>query len=395
MSSIQKRDAQTFRVMFRHLGKQRSLTFNSLAAAKKWQQLLEAVGYEEAIARLEGDKPKTSLGEFLASHIENLTGVTNGTRASYKGYISTHMGELGKIPLASLDRTHVSKWINELAAKGLSGKTIRNVHGFLSGALNEAVRQKLLAENPCTAMRMPTTSHKSTEMTFLTHDEFAELFALIDPHYRPLVLTLVGTGMRFGEATALMVGDVDLEHHQLRVRQAWKKTGDSSRELGAPKTKRSIRTIPLGSEVEAALSLVCAGKSHNEFVFTNKQGAPVNSSSFREGVWLPAVQEFAGDEVEIRPTQWNSKKRIVIKQGNGKHPRIHDLRHTFASWAIQANKPLTVIQRTLGHESITTTVDRYSHLARSDFDSLATSINDFLPKHLSIDDSYVEVEAIN
>jgi integrase len=54
----------------------------------------------------------------------------------------------------------------------------------------------------------------------------------------------------------------------------------------------------------------------------------------------------------------------------GKRPRVHDLRHTFASWAIQANIPLPVVQRQLGHEHISTTIDTYSHLARSDFDPL-------------------------
>jgi len=364
--------------MFRYEGKQRSLTFNSMAAAKKWQQLFEAVGYDEAMARLEGERPQNTLEQFLLAHIINLTGVTNGTRASYRGYIATHMGELGKIPLARLKRTHISKWINELSAKGLSGKTIRNVHGFLSGALNEAVRQKLLPENPCAAMRMPTTSHKTREMVFLSREEFADLYSRIDPHYQPLVLTLVGTGMRFGEATALMVGDVDLKHSSLRVKQAWKMTGTSTRELGAPKSKRSIRTIPLAPEVRAALEPLCA-KPHNQFVFTNHQGKPINASTFREQTWLPAVQDFAGDEVEVRATKWNSQRRVVISQGEGKHPRIHDLRHNFVSWGIQANIPLPVLQRTLGHESITTTIDRYGHLARADFDALAASIGTFLP----------------
>lgn len=56
-------------------------------------------------------------------------------------------------------------------------------------------------------------------------------------------------------------------------------------------------------------------------------------------------------------------------------PRIHDLRHTFASWAIQAGVPLPVIQRQLGHESIQTTVDTYGHLARSDFDPMIAAVS--------------------
>ena len=58
MSSIQKRDASSFRVMFRHVGKQRSLTFNSLKAAQKWKALFDAFGYDEAMAKLDPSEGK-------------------------------------------------------------------------------------------------------------------------------------------------------------------------------------------------------------------------------------------------------------------------------------------------------------------------------------------------
>ena len=87
------------------------------------------------------------------------------------------------------------------------------------------------------------------------------------------------------------------------------------------------------------------------------------------------MRRFAHDEIGRRPEVGRGSEEVTTTVVPGKRPRIHDLRHTFASWAIRANVPLPVLQRQLGHESIQTTVDRYGHLAASDFDSLAAGVS--------------------
>jgi integrase len=79
----------------------------------------------------------------------------------------------------------------------------------------------------------------------------------------------------------------------------------------------------------------------------------VSHQNFYSRVWQPTV-EAVNDEKTLAPLGLHSI---------GKKPRVHDLRHSHASWLIAAGLPLPVIQRRLGHESITTTVDRYGHLA--------------------------------
>ena len=371
MSSIECRKSgagTVWRVRWREDGRNKAMTFTGEAGARKWKSVLDAVGPTKAREMLTAaPTDERTVAEQVHHHIDHLTGVTEGTRKTYRSY-TRRLGPIADLPLSALDRAAVARWINHLE-ESLSGKSIANHHGLLSAAMASAVADHLIPENPCHRMRLPRSPAR--EMVFLTRTEYEELHGLLTPRYQPLALTLVGTGMRWGEATALQVRDLDLAGRSIRVHQAWKMTGSSERLLGVPKTSRSNRTVALPPPLVDVLADVTAGRKGAEFVFTNAHGRPVKQATFWLRHWSVAVQQFAGDTVRVGTDRSGRPTRHVVETGDGKHPRIHDLRHTFASWAISAGVPLPVLQRQLGHESITTTVDRYGHLARSDFDALA------------------------
>src|SRR3954451_16008248 len=117
--------------------------------------------------------------------------------------------------------------------KGVSGKTIANKHGFLSSALNAAVRAGRILTNPAAGQRLPVSERAA--MVCLTHDEFAKLLGAVTEPWRPLVEFLVASGCRWGEATALRPSDVDREAGTVRITRAWKRTYDrGGYELGPP-----------------------------------------------------------------------------------------------------------------------------------------------------------------
>jgi len=111
------------------------------------------------------------------------------------------------------------------------------------------------------------------------------------------------------------------------------------------KTQRSIRTIDVAADTLAKLDLT------GEWVFTNSGWGRAEHPTIR---------------CERRTSTPTSGPALTKAKEKGltKRPRPHDLRHTNASWLIQAGVPLTVIQRHLGHESIQTSSDRYGHLDR-------------------------------
>lgn len=130
-------------VLYRLDGKQTSTSFEDLATATKFQGLVEKFGPQQALSTLGGDPEMATMtvGEWIEHHIAHLTGLRKSTLWDYQSYLREDIGpSLGDLPLTGLTRDHIAKWTQHLADSGASGKTISNKHGFLSSALNAAVR---------------------------------------------------------------------------------------------------------------------------------------------------------------------------------------------------------------------------------------------------------------
>lgn len=341
-------------VLYRLDGKQRSTSWNDEKDAKRFKTLVETIGATKALEAvgLQPPKPASALtvADWLTHHIDHLTGVDPRTVEDYRSYLRKDITPaLGALPLEALSRDEVRRWVQAMEQSGASAKTIANKHGFLSAALAGAVIAGHIAANPAASTRLPRGEKQ--EMVFLSREHFARLLAEIPEHWRPLVEFLVASGARWSEATALKPGDVDRAHHTVRITRAWKRGGGGYR-VGPPKTRRSVRTINVPASVLDKLDYT------GDWLFANPgrggraAGGPVRAPNFRANVWWPATER-----AKLYP-----------------RPRIHDLRHTCASWLIQAGTPLPVIQRHLGHESIQTTVDVYGHLDRRSAQAAADAI---------------------
>ncbi|MGH3404667.1 MAG: tyrosine-type recombinase/integrase [Streptosporangiaceae bacterium] len=349
MASIrvrQRKDGSTYTaVLYTLHGKQTSSSFNDHAEALQFQELANRTSPAKAVEVWATETPAAdgfTVASWCTHHVDHITGVNNTTRTRYRRYIANDIAPsaIGPLPLTALTNAEVARWLNGLTG---AAKTAANKHGFLAGALNSAVRARHITANPCDGNKL--RRDEPAEMVFLTHEEFAILFNAVTEPWRPLVEFLVASGAQWGEATALRPGDVDLAEGTVRILRAWRYVPGDGYHLGPPKTKRSIRTIDVAPSTLAKLDL------SREWVFTNsgrgRRGdtGPARAHNFNPNVWAPAL---------VRAKE----------AGLTKKPRVHDLRHTNASWLIQAGVPLTVIQRHLGHESIQTTSDRYGYLDR-------------------------------
>ena len=341
-------------MLWRHDGRQRSLTFANLAAAERFKTLLEDHGPDEALRVIELDeigRHVPTVTEWLTIHIDNLTGVQSATLGRYRTYVARDIDPVfGSMPVSAVTEATIAQWVKQL---GGSGKTISNKHGFVSGAFKAAVRAGVMASNPCEGRRLPHT--RVEETVFLTPGEFRLLRDHIErERWKNLATWLVSTGMRFSEATALTAADIDADAKTCRITNAWKYSGDYRPEIGPPKTKKSVRTISLPSAALEVVDLTAPG-----FLFTNGAGNPVRAQEFFNGGWKPGRER-------------------ALAAGLTKSPRVHDLRHTCASWMIAAGVPLPIIQQHLGHESIQTTIGVYGHLDRRSAQVAADAIGSVL-----------------
>ncbi|MGV3564212.1 MAG: tyrosine-type recombinase/integrase [Nocardioides sp.] len=356
-----------WQVMFRHGGKQTSETFADPKAAARFAKLLADLGPAEALAVLEAwqvttASTATTLGAFALEHVESLTGVGDGYRQRCRRMIGRDLATMAHLPIDAITPATVSQWVNAMEKAGASGKTIKNKHGFLSAVLAHAVRDQLIPSNPCAGTRLPRTVAPS--MTFLTHEEYARFLGFFTPHWQPMVTLMFSTGARFSELTALTVADVDLEAATASITKAWK---DNGARIGPPKSKKSVRTLSLAPETVEVLRPLVAGRPADALVLINQLGGAVRLQTFHDNVWGPAVRLANGE-----PAQKGKRvgRRLdaagrVIEPATaplGKRPRPHDARHTCASWLLGAGVPINYVQAHLGHESITTTVDRYGHI---------------------------------
>ena len=321
------------------------------------RRLWASVGADPALSTM-------TVQQWLAHHIDHLTGLAKSTLADYRAYARNDINPvLGPIPLTALSSDDISKWMQAMADAGKSGKTISNKHGFLSSALNAAAKGGRIPSNPAAGHRMPRTEKE--DMVCLSRGEFEKLLEAVTEYWRPLVEFLVASGCRWGEATALRPSDVDREAGTVRITRAWKRTYTTGGyELGPPKTKRSTRTINVPKSVLEKLDY------SNDWLFVGKSGGPVRGNGFHERVWQPAVDR-------VWPSK-DSEGNLIPKDKRPPRPRIHDMRHTCASWLIRKGVPIVTVSQHLGHDSINTTVSLYVHLDRTSMRAAADVMGQIL-----------------
>jgi integrase len=235
--------------------------------------------------------------------------------------------ELGAVAITKLVPSHIqtaySKWAIEGRRDGKSGglspRTRRHIHRILSSALARAVGQQVLARNPADAFKKRLPKVERKEMATLTVEQSARLLDAI-AHSRVYWPTLIAlaTGMRRGEILALRWRNVDLDRGSLRVMESLEQTRQQAEEL----LKLGVR--------QTSDTLVCG----------RADGQPHSP--------LSLTYEFA---------------RFVGRMKELPRLRFHDLRHSHATQLLASGVHPKIAQERLGHSTISTTLDLYSHVS--------------------------------
>lgn len=306
--------------------------------------------------------PRMTVAQYLASWLTLLEGPGSKVKAAalhaYRNHVDAHIvPAIGAIKLTNLHVGHVEAAKSEWSSKRRSGKkertlsarTVRHIFTTLN-TLNRAKRQRLIAVNPCELTEAPTVEREEIKSLGVPQAT-ALLRAFEGTPLDAAIVTALGTGLRRGELLALRWRDIDLDVPALTVNRAIERDGGSSR-FKDPKTKRSRRTINL--PVFVAERLRRHRVEQAERFLGDGLGRPnADTLVFERGgeAWIPN---------SFTTFFWRT-----LHDAGLPHCRLHDLRHSFASMALEAGVDLKTVSSALGHSTITTTADVYAHLTSS------------------------------
>jgi integrase len=218
------------------------------------------------------------------------------------------------------------------------------------------VHDRLLVANPARGVKLPKRApHRNVYLTAAQLDRLANEAG----RYRSLVLLLGVGGVRWGEAAALRVGDVDFLRRRIGLhRNAVEVNGKFA--VGSLKNNKN-RTVALPEFVIDALAETAQGKSRDDLLWASQAGG-----------YLAAPG----------PRSWLAGAVARCRKADPTFPRVtaHALRHTAASLAISAGANPKVVQRMLGHASAAMTLDVYADLFDSDLDTVAENVAKLWPR---------------
>ena len=295
-------------------------------------------------------KKKLTVGAYLQDWLETYA-VTNCTAKTVQGYkqsINCYTGPISGITLQKLDATHIQPIYAEMIKRGLSNRSVDALHKALSIAFNTAVKQGTIKRNILDAVIAPKVIKKEVEV-WDTETRAKAMTILRESQYGDFYQLGLMTGMRRGELAGLKWANVNLASKHLQVVNTLQRITGQGLMNGQPKTERSRRSIALSPDTVSLLHEI-RGKQMTQqlevadawtdsgYVFTHPDGMPIDPNL--------ATRAF---------------KKMVTTAGLPKLT-IHGLRHTHATILLEQGVNPKVVSERLGHASVATTMDIYSHV---------------------------------
>lgn len=372
MASIRERTTssgeRTWAVLYRHGKRQTSRTFVTEKAAADFKALVDVLGADKALKALEDSAPddRLTVDELAETFFAwKARDVTERTLAQYRrDYTNWVSPWLGHRAAASIDEGDVQKLVDHMAAQ-LSPKSVADRHMLLHSMFKfgRAKSRRLVDHNPCEETEMPRRAKKPPKGTSVP--EFRAILEAAhkrNPDAADLILFLGETGWRFSEATALPVRNVDDDGTDVwvDVRRVFRLDGRGRQVIveDAAKSEAGFRRIRLLPDAAAMVRRRLVGKGPADLVLTNSRGNPWNQHTFLTETW-PRIIEDA-------------------KLGEDRKPTPHWLRHMHVAVMAAAGAPMHEIQRRIGHEHYSTTVDVYGGMIGDVSDDTLVAAGDLM-----------------
>ena len=360
-------------------GKRHYLYAKSLVKLREKEKEIRR-DYEDGI---DSEKAKTiEVNHMIERYLRNKPELKETTKGTYRFLYLHHIHDtFGKRKIADVKYSDIKGFYYKLIIeKGLSATTVDHVNTLLHPAFQMAVRDELLRTNPTDGVMKEIKGSKYwvvEKRKALTIKEQTNLMKFVRSNreytgWLPIITILLGTGLRVGELLGLVWSDLDFENKTLSVTRTMNDRPDGEgickKRIQTPKTKASIRDIPMVTEViDAFLTEYelqkCIGFCEEEidgvsnFVFSNSA-----HMVYTDGAINRAFRQIVDD--------YNDMEKVLSKQEKREQEFLpyfscHILRHTFCSRLCENEPNPKIAQVIMGHEDIQTTLNIYAEVDQS------------------------------
>ena len=346
------------RIIKNVLGKTQAEAKQKLAAAQQECEVLDVTRTDEY-----------TVATWLKSWYELYAkpNVRLATADRYRLMIETYtIPRIGKIKLKKLTSRDLQKLYKDLMEHGrvnqrsghgnpgLSSTTVRSVHLMLHSAFERAVKERLIPRNPtddCIAPKVQKGEMKTLRPEHLkSYLEAADARGVLPMFYLELV-----SGLRKGELVALLWDDLDIQNKTISVSKQYIKNPSGTLTLSRPKTETSVRRVSIPQEAVDLLIQEHEKHPENPYMFPS----PITSEMY-----------YPDSVVKLHEK--------ILKDAGLEHIRFHDLRHTFATLALQNGVDIKTVSSMLGHYDAGFTLRTYTHATRQMQDQAAETMGSFM-----------------
>lgn len=380
MGFIDKTPEGRYRAYFRDpSGKQRSKTFRLKKDATTFLAEIETSKTRGAYVSPHAGRMAfgAHAAEWMATWNVEIT-----TAARDRSIMQTHvLPRWGDVPLSKIDHLSLQAWATDLGTRR-SRATVVEALRLASAVLRSAVRNRLIPFNPADEVRVPRARTRDTHEQIISRADLRQrLLPAVPEQHRGVVATAAGAGLRWGEVVGLRTDALDLDDARLVVIRTVVEVAGTTSFKPFPKSRAGRRTVPLPSWLLPIIRehLERWPTEPNAPVFANEVGAPLRRTLFRSRIWRPSLvragllggvtpvgdryrarwTDAAGTEhTEDFRTESPAVHHVARHQSGGL--RFHDLRHSYATWLVDDGVPPNMVQRVLGHERSSTTLDLYT-----------------------------------
>ncbi len=349
--------------------------YRSVLANTQSELIPKLNALKETYAGVElSENSRMTLGEWLDKWLDEYMTFTvrESTLEAYRDLANNQIKRfIGDKQLSALKTVDVQKLYTKVKTEGrvrehptlghtLSDSVVRKVHMVLHQALDVAVREHLIPNNPTNGTTIPKCNYAEKQILCDSQlDTFLEAIKT-EEYWHDFFYTEIMTGLRRGEICGLKWSDLDVNTGKLRVQRSVSVKKGGGVNIGETKTDKGIRSITLPQSVIERLR-IRHKTAISEWIFPN----------------------LLHPEYPVSPAAAYRKLKAILKRAELPMIRFHDLRHTFATHAMQGGVDAKTLSGILGHTNASFTLDTYTHVT-ADMQKNASEIVSNMMKSIMI-----------